>query len=121
MTEASRAARQRYNKERYDWLKAKGFCVTCGHAWAEPGRCRCRDCAKTSDAVKARRYAEWYAGQNRLRAARIEAGLCTTCGAPAEAGKKRCKRCLANHRDYQRCYAIKRRTKQARGAGGGTT
>jgi len=120
MTEAYRRSRQRYNKERYDWLKERGYCVTCGHAWAEPGRCRCKACAKELDAMRARNYGEWYAGQNRLRAARIEAGLCITCGAPAAEGRRRCPRCLANRRDYQRCYAIEKKTKQARGAEGGT-
>ena len=33
-----------YVREREQWLKARGICVTCGNADAEPGRIRCRRC-----------------------------------------------------------------------------
>lgn len=33
-----------YVRQRYQWLKAHGICVSCGNADAEPGRVRCRKC-----------------------------------------------------------------------------
>lgn len=33
-----------YQKERYQWLREKGFCISCGREKAEPGYVRCAAC-----------------------------------------------------------------------------
>lgn len=33
-----------YNKERYEYLKSRGICVTCGSEKAESKRVRCLEC-----------------------------------------------------------------------------
>lgn len=33
-----------YQKERYEWLREKGFCISCGREKAEPGYVRCAAC-----------------------------------------------------------------------------
>ena len=104
-----RECNQRYNRERYYWLKENGFCVTCGSRYVVPGQVRCAECKRKDDEYKAGRYDIWYSGFRQHIQRRKEAGLCTTCGAPAAEGKQRCENCLAKHRDYQRVYKLRKR------------
>ena len=46
-----------YVRERYQWLKAHGVCVSCGQADAEPDRVRCKKCLD----VRARLTGKWHA------------------------------------------------------------
>jgi NMD protein affecting ribosome stability and mRNA decay len=45
--------KRRKNKERYDWLKSKGMCVSCGKTKAQTNRVMCKRCAvKINEANK---------------------------------------------------------------------
>ena len=94
MTGDAKAKLAEYNKDRYEWLKDKGYCVTCGHARAAAGFVQCPDCQYKGRLRAIKRDPEGpRQGMKRLRAERAEAGLCTCCGEPAREKRKLCERC----------------------------
>lgn len=87
--------------------EAAGKCVTCGVRWAEPGMKQCRSCM---DRHNRQRNPDKDKQKTRERQeARRAAGLCIQCGAPAEAGKARCKKCLQMQRERYKKWAIQKR------------
>lgn len=87
-------AKAKYLKDRYEWLKDKGFCVACGHARAAAGFFQCPDCQYKDRLRAIKRDPEGpRQGMKRLRARRAEAGLCTYCGEPARENRRLCERC----------------------------
>ena len=101
--------KKRGNIERYHWLKERGFCVTCGSRYAEPGRCRCAECRDAVNESHYRRYDAWRKGQKDMQERRKAAGLCICCGNPVVPGRRMCEKHLAIRRDYQRCYVIRKK------------
>ena len=112
----SRENRRAQNRERYAWLKEKGFCTMCGSTWNKPGYVLCETCLKRR-AIYDNRFdpdGERHRTSNReRRVARAAAGRCTECGRPAEDGFKTCRRCRDMRMDCVRVYRIKKRIKQA--------
>lgn len=99
------------NKARYQYLKARGRCVTCGErdAYTMAGRVRCADCTEKkkpgdesyrNDEENRKKIAE----KRTLRYKRLKAaGICADCEKrDAAAGKVRCTQCLAKNRNSQR-------------------
>lgn len=88
------------NKKRYEYLKSRGICVTCGIEKAEPKRVRCADCLyKASERqLKLReKNIEKYREKEReyhrqLYKKRRENGICS-CGRKAMKGKSYCVEC----------------------------
>ena len=101
----------KFNKSRYEGLKADGKCVKCG-AWAEPGRTLCKRCS-TRHAAYVTGYGDEYRQKKRQRRqARIDAGLCYDCGRPVDDGHTRCPRCREMRMDSSRKYKILQKTRQ---------
>lgn len=99
--------RQAYDKERYEWLKDKGFCVKCGSEKAALGFVTCPDCQYKARLRDIKRDPEGpRSGMKRLRDERAQAGLCTYCGEPAREGRRLCERCA---RRYELLYNRPRR------------
>lgn len=109
-TEMDARARKRAREaERYQWLKARGFCVKCGREKSFGGRVYCVNClykmqmraiqyTESSEGRKQHnaRQAEWMREQ---RARRKAAGICIRCGKrEALEGRTRCKRCTCLER-----------------------
>lgn len=98
----------RTNKERYDWYKSRGICISCGAAWAEPGRVRCQTCHDKHEQSRDRQAQ--IKNERENRAVWREAGLCTVCGKrPADEGKRTCTHCRKKAGDRDRKYAILRK------------
>ena len=98
-----------YNKERYEYLKSRGICVTCGSEKAEPKRVRCLECLyKASESsIKSRekniekvRKKERERRKQKYREMRAD-GICS-CGKKAIKGKSYCVECkIKAKRRYQ--------------------
>jgi len=68
------------------------LCTRCGAAEAVPGisgRRRCVECREINQVAYARKR------KARLRAERVDLGLCVLCGKPAEPGHRQCAICTA--------------------------
>lgn len=105
-TKAEKAAA---DKERTLWYESRGLCNKCGREYATPGRKTCKTCRAKNRASWERHDPEHLrttVNRKALRDARIAAGLCHACGAPAAPGRKMCERCLALRRDSTRKYKI---------------
>ena len=110
-----RARAAKAQRERRKWYAARGICVSCGSAWAEPGHTQCEKCR-----ADARRNCKKYdpdGGKHRayvkaLRDERRAAGLCIDCGSPAEAGQARCPACAKKHREGNRLCSMRKRMKR---------
>lgn len=50
-----REEQKAYHKERYQWLREKGFCVSCGSEKAMEGRVHCQACHERIEEKKRRR------------------------------------------------------------------
>lgn len=107
---------RKFNKRRYEGMKAAGRCVKCGD-WAEPGRTMCRKCLDDHKAYE-QSYGEAYREKKRARREAYKAvGLCIDCGAPTDGEHTRCKRCRDMRMDSVRKYRINKRfEKQAKEA-----
>ena len=103
-----RQLHSRTNKERYQWYKARGICISCGASWSEPGRVRCKVCHDKHE--RSRDRVAQIEMERRNRAAWREAGLCTVCGKrQADDGRRTCAHCRAVAVDRDRKYRILRR------------
>lgn len=100
---------KRYAQERRDWLKDHCFCERCGHEFAEPGRCRCKQCEAIHKAKEQSRREADRARKNALYQYRRDNGLCITCGRPAAEGRKQCKKHLQIHAFTQMVYRIEKK------------
>ncbi len=120
------------NRRRHAARLASGVCTRCGRLPAEPGLKTCRGCAGKRRAAdwarraRARRQGKSYAGRDpeqcrradragdrRRRRARLEAGLCTSCGRRRpEDNRSVCEPCREARR------ALDRRRYDARRAAG---
>lgn len=98
MTGDAKAKRAEYNKDRYEWLKDKGWCVRCGHARAAEGFVCCPDCQYKDRLRAIKRDPDGpRQGMKQLRDLRIQQGLCVDCGEPAREGRRQCERCAKRH------------------------
>lgn len=104
-TEIQRSAQERYRdgKRRNDAeLMARGLCVDCGTAPAEPGQRRCASCTKKrTESGSYVHHLEWMRRKVDERRAN---GLCTVCGKPVEPGRRKCRKCLDSAAAYARKY-----------------
>lgn len=102
---------RKFNKRRYERLKAQGKCVKCGD-WAEPGRTMCRKCLDAHVAYE-RSYGDQIKENKRQRREAYKAvGLCIDCGEPVDGEHTRCKRCREMRMDSCRKYRITKRLRQ---------
>ncbi len=97
---------KQYFKERYDWLKSKGICVSCGQDYACVGSVFCPECGER----KCKKSLEYYYAHreecsNRRKpyfkqryAERKAKGLCTQCGRKAIDGQTLCLECRIKQR-----------------------
>lgn len=102
-------------KELYDWYRSNGICVKCGRVWAEPGRVRCRTCAKKMNTQhrKADPDGAWARKRmQELRAERRLDGLCVDCGMLTDGIHTRCAKCLEKNRQASERRAIRKRIKE---------
>lgn len=105
----------KFNKARYESLKAQGLCVKCG-AFAEPGRTLCRACLDQWHESENR---ELYREMKRQRRQECrENGFCIDCYLrKVEPGHTRCKRCRDLRMDSTRKYRINMRLKKGENNG----
>lgn len=109
---------KRLNKERYDFYKDNGICISCGREFSEPGRVRCRTCADKIKQYQESRRQELVEYKRILRQRRIDAGLCINCGKrPPLEGRRMCKRCNQNALDSSKKYKMKKRNEKLYGKG----
>ena len=134
---ADRERRHRQTAER----RAAGLCPECGKAPPEPGRTVCGPCGEERRMAERARYAKGkaagklYGGHNvetkrrlgreksaRRRAARLAAGLCTSCGKrPSAEDGTQCEPCREARRAFERDRYAERRAAGLCGACGGPT
>lgn len=105
-----------YRKERYEWLKSKGYCVRCGKEKAEPGKTACTLC-KMNAREKNRIYwhekcspeqkQKYYEKAKMYRQMLDDEGICKKCSKrPAKDGRKMCANCLAQERERMKTARI---------------
>ena len=99
-----------YNKERYQYYKAKCVCVNCGAADARIGKTTCEECAikdkERHDRIRDRTNAK--ARQTRIE--RKAAGICTTCGKrKARPDRYTCKICAKSQHDRDMDRIVRKR------------
>ena len=134
---AERRRRERQIAERH----AAGLCPECGTAPPEPGRTVCGPCGEERRAAARARYArgkaagKLYGGRKvstrrrigreksaRRRAARLAAGLCTSCGKrPSAEDGTTCEPCREARRAFERERYAERRAAGLCGSCGGPT
>ena len=126
---AKKKARDRRNRQRHVERIAQGRCTRCARLPPEPGLKTCRTCAEKKRAAdrarraRARQQGKPYggrdpeqcrsadrAGDSRRRRARLEAGLCTSCGRRRpEDSRSVCEPCREARRALdRRRYAARR-------------
>lgn len=75
---------KQYHHDRYNWLKSRGICVTCGEEIAIKGLTRCAMCR---------------AKLNALRTEKLDKGLCVQCGRnPRRSGRTLCASCAEKNK-----------------------
>lgn len=82
----------RYNKERYDYLKELGLCPRCGKKKHAVGFVLCEDCIYKMAIREKNKEAERERNRNWYRTQK-ENGLCVSCGKEAQSGKVFCAAC----------------------------
>lgn len=105
-------SKRQQEKERYQWYKAHGICVTCGRNEAFNGRVRCPECLemmtlyrikRDSDPVaKAKDRANARECVKRLYHQRVSQGLCPQCGKPATHGVRCARHARINRQTSER-------------------
>lgn len=100
-TSAERKAQA--NKARYEYLKARGRCVVCAQP-AFSGRTMCAECLykqtlrNIGRTLSEEQKVQSCKAHRERYLERKAAGLCVTCGKPAEQGRVRCMECLLKNR-----------------------
>ena len=132
--------RERFRREA-EQRRAAGLCVRCGKSPAVQGRTMCEPCAEERRARERAKYAKakaagkLYGGRNvetrrrigreksaRRLAARLAAGLCTSCGKrPSADSGTTCEPCREARRAFERDRYAARRAAGLCGACGGPT
>lgn len=104
-----------YNKERYQYYKAKGICVDCGAEWAQTGYTSCEKCRAKNKTRHDRNSESANAHKREQRAAWRAAGLCTQCGKrKARPERCTCARCAKNQHDRDMDRIVKKRMEKWR-------
>lgn len=118
MTDEERKEQQRqYHKERYDYLKSRGLCTTCGRDKAMINSVLCPECGYKKWLCSEAYYEENKQERNRKAVERWKKkseewkilGLCSNCGAKIEqSGKKRCNKCISRDAERHRKKMLER-------------